>query len=102
MYVHLQILVANNFLLGKGLIKGGAGVLPELAYVLYHCSHTPDGLCTVLEQAGNKECIDWLKSYLQPHLLWYMLPKAMLFTRWMAKFMYNEVIINDNEINRKS
>ena len=62
--------MANNFLLSNGLIKGGAGVLPELAHVLCHCSHTPNGLCTVLEQAGSKECIDWLGSYLQPHLLW--------------------------------
>lgn len=70
LHVPLQVLVANNFLFSKSLIKGGAGVLPELANVLCHCSHTPNGLCIVLEQEGNKECTDWLISYLQPHFLW--------------------------------
>ena len=62
--------MANDFLFSKGLIMGGAGVLSELAHVLFQCSHAPNGLCIVLEQAGNKECIDWLTCYLRPHLLW--------------------------------
>ena len=62
--------MANDFLFSKGLIMGGAGVLSELAYVLSQCSHAPNGLWMVLEQAGNKKCIDWLTCYLQPHLLW--------------------------------
>ena len=65
-----QVLLVSNFLLSKALIKGGAGVVLELAHILCWCSHAPYGLCVVLEEAGNKECTDWLISYLQPHLLW--------------------------------
>ena len=30
-----------------------------------------------------------------------MLPKAVLFTRWMAKFLHNEVTANNNDNSRK-
>ena len=62
--------MVNDFLFSKGLIRGGAGVVGQLAHVLCQCSHASNGLCVVLEEAGSKECTDWLVSYLQPHLLW--------------------------------